>query len=226
MLKALIEPLAKDKTNEFEIGCTVLSNPFFLAQEEWLENPPGWAGSIVRGKMYESNDSDGSVIWKHVSENFTYPTSGSDQIEKAGYLGIREDTPKFGEPVLVKPRLGQSSFRVMVTDAYSRRCAMTGENTLTVLEAAHIVPYAKGGSHDVTNGMLLRADFHKLFDAGLVSVTPEYKIRISPRIKEAWFNGKVYYRLDNQPLAVIPENQQLRPNRDCLDWHYKNKFQA
>lgn len=72
----------------------------------------------------------------------------------------------------------------------------------------------------------LRSDFHKLFDVGLISVTPEYKIRISPRIKETWFNGKVYYRLDNQPLTVMPEKINLRPDPDYLQWHYKNVFQA
>jgi HNH endonuclease len=65
----------------------------------------------------------------------------------------------------VKPRLGQSSFRVLVTDAYKRRCAITGENTLVALEAAHIVPYSKDGSHEIRNGLLLRADFHRLFRA-------------------------------------------------------------
>ena len=103
---------------------------------------------------------------------------------------------------------------------------MTGENTLVALEAAHIVPYGQIGTHDVQNGLLLRADFHKLFDAGLVSVTPEYKIRVSPRIRETWFNGKVYYRLDNQPLAVMPGQLSQRPDRDRLNWHYKNIFQT
>ena len=46
------------------------------------------------------------------------------------------------------------------------------------------------------------ADFHRLFDAGLVSVTPDMTIRVSPRIREAWFNGKAYYRMDGQPLTV------------------------
>jgi putative restriction endonuclease len=74
--------------------------------------------------------------------------------------------------------------------------------------------------------LLLRADFHRLFDVGLVSVTPELKVRVSPRIREAWFNGKAYYRLDNQPLEVLPERPALQPDRDRLEWHYKTLFQA
>ncbi|MFI3198956.1 MAG: HNH endonuclease [Methylococcaceae bacterium] len=225
-LKALIKPLSSSKVGDPDIGCTVLSNPFFLEKQHWLENPPGWAGNIVRGKMYESQSEDGSLIWQKMSPYFSAPINNIDSDQNYISNEIHEKLPKFGEPVLVKPRLGQSSFRMTVTDAYNRRCAMTGENTLVVLEAAHIIPYAKEGTHSVKNGLLLRSDFHKLFDVGLISVTPEYKIRISPRIKETWFNGKVYYRLDNQPLTVMPEKINLRPDPDYLQWHYKNVFQA
>jgi putative restriction endonuclease len=122
--------------------------------------------------------------------------------------------------------LGQASFRVLITDAYKRRCAITGESTLIALEAAHIVPYSREGTHDVRNGLLLRADFHRLFDVGLVSVTPDMRIKISPRIREAYFNGKAYYRMNDAPLMQIPDRPELRPDPDRLDWHYKNCFQA
>jgi putative restriction endonuclease len=59
-----------------------------------------------------------------------------------------------------------------------------------------------------------------------VSVTPELKIQISPRIREAWFNGKAYYRLNNQPLAITPEDAKFQPDPDRLNWHFKNIFQA
>lgn len=218
-LKDLIGSLKSKGNHDPEIGCTVLSNPFFLDKSHWLENPAGWSSNIVRGKMYDSENDDGKVIWQQMSSPFIEKTLTSSDENP-------ENRQKFGEAILVKPRLGQSSFRLNVIEAYNRRCAITGENTLIVLEAAHIVPYGKQGTHDVKNGLLLRSDFHKLFDAGLVSVTPEYKIKVSPRIRETWFNGKVYYRLDNQPLTIIPENDNLRPNPDYLEWHYKNVFQS
>ena len=65
---------------------------------------------------------------------------------------------KYGEPTLVLPRLGQGSFRLIVTDLYRRRCAFTRSPVLHVLEAAHIKPYAEGGTHDPQNGLLLRQD--------------------------------------------------------------------
>lgn len=50
------------------------------------------------------------------------------------------DGKRYGTPILMKPRLGQGAFRVLVTDAYERRCAVSGEKTLPILDAAHIGP--------------------------------------------------------------------------------------
>ena len=61
-LRELIKPLLANKVGDPEVGCTVLSNPFFLNELDWLENPPGWAGSIVRGKMYDNKNEDGNKI--------------------------------------------------------------------------------------------------------------------------------------------------------------------
>jgi putative restriction endonuclease len=90
-------------------------------------------------------------------------------------------TPRHGEPVLVRPRLGQGAFRVLVTDVYRRRCAVSGERTLPALDAAHIRPYGEGGEHAAQNGLLLRRDIHSLFDAGYVTVTPDLRFEVSRR---------------------------------------------
>src|SRR5205085_11710232 len=87
-------------------------------------------------------------------------------------------------------------------------------------EAAHIVPYIEQGPHATSNGLLLRADFHKLFDLGMITVTPDYRVEVSPRIKEAWFNGKAYYSLHGQRLAVLPESETDRLNPEYLRWHH------
>ncbi|MBB5349424.1 HNH endonuclease [Desulfoprunum benzoelyticum] len=224
-LRNLISPLTANNRNDGEIGCTVLANPFFLTKDEWLAEPPGWAPSIVRGKMYETTEPAGNKIWNDIQLRISTPL---DFIE-SDVIGAEITTElkvKYGAPVTVRPRIGQSSFRLLVTEAYQRRCAITGEKTLVTLEAAHIVPYSGTGEHDVRNGLLLRADFHRLFDVGLVSVTSDLEIRISPRIREEWFNGKIYYRLDHKPLSVVPATPSMRPDPDLLDWHFKNRFQA
>src|SRR5207248_7739155 len=108
--------------------------------------------------------------------------------------------PMYGEPTLVRSRLGQGAFRLIVSDAYAKRCAVTGEKTLPVLEAAHIRPVALGGEHRIDNGLLLRSDLHKLFDLGYATVTPDGEFRVSQKLKETWMNGRVYYELDKQQI--------------------------
>ena len=226
-LRDLLGPLTKDNTSLREIGCQVIANPFFLQPVDWFANPPGWSSNIVRGKMYESSQPDGATIWARVERFFVQPRQPNIVgIPATPDIGVAEEIAKFGVETLIRPRIGQGAFRLSLTEAYHKRCALTGESTLPVLEAAHIVPYANEGTHDIRNGLLLRADFHKLFDAGLVSVAPNLTIQISPRIREAWLNGKVYYRLHNQPLSVIPENPLHQPDPDRLNWHFKNVFQA
>jgi len=223
-LRELIEPLKAVGSKDRDIGCTILANPFFLDESFWLENPPDWSSNIVRGKMYDSETFAGREIWQRSQLRMATLRPESLQPDRPSISA--DPMEKYGAPIEVRPRLGQSSFRVLVTDAYQRRCAITGENTLAALEAAHIVPYSGEGGHDVRNGLLLRADFHRLFDVGLVSVTSDLKVRVSPKIRETWFNGKAYYRLDNQPLSVVPVQPLMRPDPDRLDWHFKNRFQA
>jgi putative restriction endonuclease len=224
-LRALIAPLTTNRRGDGPIGCNVLANPFFFDKGAWLADLPDWSSNIVRGRMYDTTESAGQDIWSNVQQCMKVQPLETARID--GVPLVAEPGEKYGSPVTIRPRLGQSSFRVLVTEAYQRRYAFTGEKTLMALEAAHIIPYSgEGGQHDVRNGLLLRADFHRLFDSGLVSVTPDLRIKVSKRIKEEWFNGKAYYSLDNSPLSVVPIHPSMRPDPDRLGWHYRNRFQA
>lgn len=217
--ESMIRKLSPNPTTRNpEIGCTVLAEPFFWPESAWI-TPPGWAGSIMRGRYYDTERVDGAKLWSSVHERLADTTEGT------AASVAEESESRYGEPVLVKPRLGQGAFRVLVTDAYRRRCAITGENTLPVLEAAHILPFAERGPNRVSNGLLLRSDFHKLFDLGLVTVTADLKIEVSRRIREEWFNGKAYYRLHGESLVNVPHSVALRPDRELLRWHNENRFQ-
>jgi putative restriction endonuclease len=222
-LRRLISPLTSSHRSDDAVGCTVLANPFFLEDRWWIKDPPGWSSNIVRGKMYDTAEAAGHSIWKGIENWLSLPPYESVPQEEADR--VAEPHEKYGDSTTFRPRLGQSSFRVLVTDAYQRRCAITGERTLVTLEAAHIKPYSGEGEHDVRNGLLLRADFHRLFDVGLVGVTPDLRVRVSRRIREEWYNGRAYYRLDGMPLSVVPVRPAMRPDPDLLDWHLRNRFQ-
>ena len=137
---------------------------------------------------------------------------------------IKEEGERYGSGVLVHPRLGQGGFRILVTDAYARRCSITGERTLPVLQASHIKPYSRSGPHDISNGLLLRSDIHILFDRGYVTVTPEHHVEVSKRIKEEFENGRDYYALHGKQLTALPDDKQDWPAREYLEWHNQNMY--
>lgn len=211
----LIRPLiSASKNDSLEIGCSILSSPIFFSPDLWIEVPSDWSGNIVRGKTYDTASQIGNDLWHTIQNHLHTP----EQIQ----LHISEPEARYGEAYLSRARLGQGTFRILVTEAYQRKCAITGEHTLPVLEAAHIKPYSKNGPNSTRNGLLLRSDFHKLFDLGLVTVTPQFQIEVSSRIKEEWFNGKAYYRLHGRKLATIPEKQIEKPAEEYLRWHNDN----
>ena len=133
---------------------------------------------------------------------------------------------RFGAEFLTRGRLGQGAFRVLVTDAYLRRCAVTGEKTLPVLEAAHIKPYSLEGPHFVRNGILLRSDLHKLFDLGYITVTPELRLEVSPRLKAEWENGREYYAYHGKEFICRPADVGNLPSAEFLQWHNENRFKT
>lgn len=205
------------------IGCLVLTNPIFFHEKDWINVPDNWALNIVQGKTFSTEDPLGNAYWNKVQfviNQYSHEINNSD-IEPDNTL--KENSPIYTYGV-TKIRVGQGAFRVMVTDAYSRRCAISGERTLPVLEAAHIQPYAASGINQTSNGLLLRSDLHKLFDSGYITITDQYHVEISKRIKVEFENGKDYYKYHGQELASLPGNINDYPNKNFLLWHNENVF--
>jgi putative restriction endonuclease len=203
------------------IGCNVLAEPFFLPPAQWIPVPASWAPNIVQGKTYDSTTTEGAALWRAVRQALAHDTVADSAKEPLEIEGDR-----FGSEYLARSRLGQGAFRVLVIDAYQRRCAVTGEKTLPVLEAAHIRPYASQGPHRVSNGILLRSDLHKLFDVGYVTVTPDLNLVVSPRLREEWHNGREYYAHHGEQLNFMPADPGNRPGAEFLRWHNEEVFKT
>jgi putative restriction endonuclease len=173
------------------IGCIVLGDPFFFAPELWIPIPSDWRSHIRRGKTYDTTTSVGKSLWSAVTERLmAQGTRLSTDLFKGPAVS---DETRFKTAYLTTARIGQGAFRVFVTSAYERRCAISGERVLPVLQAAHIKPYAKTGPNRVCNGLLLRSDIHTLFDRGYLTVTPELRVEVSPKIRDEFDNGEEYY---------------------------------
>lgn len=209
---------------DFRVGCIVLTQPVFFGEPSWFPVPQ-WKPSIVRGKArgYELDKEAGKFIWHRVQE--AWHRQGARDLDTEARR-INEERARFGREATIRPRLGQGAFRIMVTDAYNRACAITEEHSLPALEAAHIKPFLENGPHAISNGVLLRSDFHRLFDRGYITITPDFKIEISRRLKEEFENGRSYYPFNGHPLRHLPATPADRPQREMLAWHNENVFKG
>ena len=78
-----------------------------------------------------------------------------------------------------------------------------------MLEAAHIRPYASGGTHEVDNGLLLRSDFHTLIYAGYLTIDTDYSLLVSKRLHEEFSNGRHYYEHHGARVPNLPTHTEL-----------------
>jgi putative restriction endonuclease len=196
------------------IGCALIAESRFFARDEWIATPTDWKRTTQSGERFDLTKGEGARVWEQclAQAAITAPVPA-----------VAEKKARFGAPVLFRPRLGQGIFRVQVLDAYGRACAVTGEHSLPVLEAAHIKPYSNGGEHDVTNGLSLRSDLHRLFDKGYVTVDEDQCLVVGRRLKEDFANGRSYYGLQGTRLE-FPRDTDLRPTVESLRWHRDQVF--
>ena len=198
------------------IGCVLIAAPILFARDHWVQQPRDWPIRTQSEKRYDLTKGEGARVWRECLQS---ASESSTREETA----VAESHARYGDPVLVRPRLGQGIFRIAVTEAYEGACAMTGEHSLPALEASHIKPFNQGGLHETRNGLLLRADLHRLYDKGYLTVTPDARIEVSARLKEDYRNGRTYYPLHGAELR-LPRNREEYPSRKHLEWHNEHVF--
>jgi HNH endonuclease len=112
----------------------------------------------------------------------------------------------------IRERRGQGSFRDCLCERYRHRCIVTGCNILAVLEAAHICPYRRENDNHSSNGLLLRADIHTLFDLDLLGINPDsLRVEVHPCI------AKEYGRFAGTTLKF---SEKRRPSTTALQTRY------
>jgi putative restriction endonuclease len=197
------------------IGCALIAEARFFSRDQWVAAPRDWHPRTQSGEKYDLSAGEGARIWNECLARSpdAFPVLPNTLAER----------PRLGAPVLHRPRLGQGIFRVQVLDAYGRACAITGEHSLPVLEAAHIKPYASGGEHELWNGLLLRSDLHRLFDTGYVTVDERQRFVVGRRLKDDFDNGRSYYGLNGQPVQP-PSSANARPSLEAFAWHRDNVY--
>lgn len=224
--EALVNAIAANRpdkvTQSTFIGCRILVQPVFLPEFLWFDLPSSWANNIVGGKVYSTDEPDGRSLWDNLQERaaaWTPMAAGQGSFSEA-------PAARYGEPTLILPRLGQGAFRVAVMETYKRQCAITDGKVLPALDAAHIRPFADGGLHRTSNGILLRKDIHSVFDSGYATIDVSgsaLKFVVSNKVKEIFDNGNEYRRLHGATVRV-PDRVMDQPVREALRWHNSNRF--
>jgi putative restriction endonuclease len=206
-----------------DIGSTILVQPVFFPSYLWFDVPASWSQSIQRGKLYSTENADGLQLWTQLLD--TAKLCGATNV--VGVTDVPQisdqDQARYGAPTLIAPRLGQGAFRVAVTEAYGRQCAITNGKVLPALDADHIKPYGEGGFHAKSNGILLRKDIHSIFDAGYVTVKDDFTFSVSKKVKEVFNNGEEYLRLQGAAVRR-PERKADWPDTELLKWHNKERY--
>lgn len=123
----------------------------------------------------------------------------------------------------VVQRRGQQKFRQSLIAAYGGCCAITGCPVTALLEAAHITPYLGPNTNSITNGLLLRADLHTLWDLGLIAVDPSTQmVWVSPNLNDPT------YQVLSGTVLVQPAHPNQQPSASALQqqWDLVHKESA
>ncbi len=147
-------------------------------------------------------------------------------IEKLNDIDIKE-LPKEGKvrTQLVKIRVNQNFFRSMILSSYDNKCCITGLSSRELLVAGHIRPWGLDEKNRMNpeNGLSLNALHDKAFENGLITILPNYKIRISSVLRKLKDESiKNYFlRYDNQ--SITPPGKFF-PDKKFLEYHNDERF--
>jgi predicted restriction endonuclease len=206
-----------DARNSGLINCMQDGVPVgVLIQQTGKPNVTYWVVGLGRISRFDGD-------WFTIEQWETFSSTGSvyDTTEIERYAILQEefdpqnyDLDRDVRLQAMTVRHGQGLFRSQLLKAYDNRCAFTNSSAVPALDAAHIVPYGGRVTNHPTNGLLLRADVHKLFDLGLIAVdTSTWTKIVSSELSSteyADFHGRE---------MLLPGHSSVMPNAKALDMH-------
>lgn len=185
---------------------------------------------------YNTSKLDGE-IWNEFFNNWDVLPYESEKllakfqqttVEKLNNI-IDQDLPKEGKmrEQIVKVRVNQSFFRASVLAAYNFKCCITGINQPELLIAGHIRPWGIDEKNRLNprNGMAMNALHDKAFEAGLITITPEFRIRVSSKILKQGKREKADFfgQFDGKKI-ILPS--RFLPEIEFLKYHNEERFKA
>ena len=125
----------------------------------------------------------------------------------------------------VKVRINQAFFRSAILAAYGSACCVTGISTPQLLIASHIVPWAidEPNRTNPRNGLCLNAIHDRAFDAGLMTVTTDYRVKISSSLMSSDLPAiqEIFQEYEGKRIT-LPD--RFVPQPEFLQFHSSNVF--
>lgn len=224
--KAAGFPTSYDPTNRPIVFVVRHGNKFharFSTEQELRSAIPSLAAHVDKNKSrhtgimpFDPSWGPGLNISAHVDNLRAYnKLAKSSEAESFGTFDPKNVSDGRQKTLAeVVRRQGQASFRKKLLLAYESRCAISGCDTEVVLEAAHITPYRGPETNHPTNGILLRADLHTLFDLGLMTINgAEARVLVSSQLKDT-----EYAQLAGAKV-FLPKDLGSRPSATALREH-------
>ncbi len=147
-------------------------------------------------------------------------TGAGDGVEP---LGVPASEQRRYAASIARRRLHQVMFRSRVLLAYRSRCAICRLQEPVLLEASHILSDAEGGEPIVPNGLSLCTIHHKAFDQHLLGVSPQFEVKIHPRLLEQTDGPMLLHGLQamHGTALQLPDKPADRPDRELLSSRYE-----
>jgi len=227
-------PFQKTKANNFEVinlAKTLGRTPASVARK--LGNfgafDPALQNLKIKGLTHTSKMD--RKIWNEYNSDWNGLVTEANLLKTKFSIGHKLDDslrkPKGPSEIqrLTKQRVHQTFFRETVLISYEMTCCVSGLSLKECLIASHIIPWSEEEKYrtDPTNGLCLSATFDRLFDSGLMTITKDLIIRLSPVLMES-------KNLANQELLCCYNKKPIKkpyrflPDTDKLEWHYQNRF--
>lgn len=151
----------------------------------------------------------------------------TDEVENEGDLALAEDQPKF---YLRKSVVRKTFFRKSIVNLYDFRCAfcrlqIKHSLSQSVVDGAHIKPFAEFYDNSIPNGIALCKNHHWAFDSGLFTLNDNYKIVVSGDFREESPHARAIRDFQGETI-LLPDSSRYYPNLESLRWHRQNKFRA
>jgi putative restriction endonuclease len=185
-----------------------------LAINKETRLPGSGFGRISRERFQEICAEVFDFDWRTVPNPYAFAAvrvGGTDPVSRI--LQVPDEAEEVYRSVKDRGR-GQLLFREAVMEAYGGRCAVTGSKIRTGLEAAHIVPWSVAPARirlDVRNGILLTAWHHRLFDAGVITLGEDYRLRVRLDAGASEFDLEALSKLAGHRVRV-PRRRDHRPD--------------